>query len=231
MSRILAAVIAVALPLLAACGGETEPDAQPDPTPGVERPTEADLVAALSEETPDWLLPVVECHAAALVESDATDEELADLADDREEHADLLDEYGCDAGSEVTFHSVVDVAQEGREPAEGQQSVADDLGQRLLVGPAQLTGGEVAEATARPHEQGDRWRIDLVFAEDGADGWQALVDQACRTLDNAQIAVVWGGRAISAPVVQPDLCDNPGDTTQIAGDFTSWTARLVASVL
>jgi preprotein translocase subunit SecD len=96
-------------------------------------------------------------------------------------------------------------------------------GQRLRLGPAELTGKAVSDAKAR-FEPGKGWVVDLTFNAEGAKGFDAMAAKYV----GQQVAIVLDGVVQSAPVIQQ--AEFKGKA-QITGNFGEREAQDLALVL
>ena len=96
-------------------------------------------------------------------------------------------------------------------------------GQRLRLGPAELTGKAVKDAKAR-YEPGQGWIVDLTFTGEGGKGFDAMAAKYV----GQQVAIVLDGVVQSAPVIQQ--AEFKGKA-QITGNFGEGEAEDLALVL
>ncbi len=112
----------------------------------------------------------------------------------------------------------------------------DEDGGPLVLGPSQLEGDDVDQATAGIQDQGVQWVVDVEFASKGQDAWASLTgDAACFPQGDPQrrIAIMLDGEVISSPQVQDSTCDvgQLGGRTQISGSFTESSAQSLALLI
>ena len=151
--------------------------------------------------------------------------------------------------AQLTFHPVLgpgdpaavpdpaaDPATPG-DPAQ-EQTLPDEDGQPLQLGPAALTGSAVADAAPQTDpQQGPGWFITIDFTGPGGTAWQQLTgDAACAPPGDPQrrVAIVLDDRVISSPQVDPSIGCNAGiggGSTQITGRFTDAEARDLAALV
>ncbi|MDF2979150.1 MAG: protein-export rane protein [Actinomycetospora sp.] len=96
--------------------------------------------------------------------------------------------------------------------------------EKYLLGPAILSGTDVASATPNPNPQGVGWVINLAFKGEAAGTW---ADYTSANVNNSN-AVVLDSQVVSAlRIVQPLLDGN----AQISGNFNQASATDFANVL
>jgi preprotein translocase subunit SecD len=96
--------------------------------------------------------------------------------------------------------------------------------EKYLLGPAILSGTDVASATPNPNPQGVGWVINLAFKSEAAGTW---ADYTSANVNNSN-AVVLDSQVVSAlRIVQPLLDGN----AQISGNFNQASATDFANVL
>jgi SecD/SecF fusion protein len=117
-------------------------------------------------------------------------------------------------------------------------SVVDESGQPILIGPAELTGEDVGDASAGTDPQtGTQRFVSVDFRGPGGRKWEALTGAAaCNPpLDpQRRVAIVLDGQVISSPQVSPEVQCNigiQGGSTQITGDFTQDEAQQLAVLI
>ncbi|MBI4941039.1 MAG: protein translocase subunit SecD [Actinobacteria bacterium] len=152
--------------------------------------------------------------------------------------------------AQLTFHPVLGPGDPAdvRDPAAAgpatpadpskEQTVPDEDGQPLRLGPASLTGSAVKDAAPQTDpQQGPGWFITIDFTGPGGTGWQQLTGQAaCAQPGDPQrrVAIVLDDRVISSPQVDPSIGCNVGiggGSTQITGQFTDAEARDLAALV
>jgi len=119
-----------------------------------------------------------------------------------------------------------------------EQTIADEDGQPVRIGPAALTGSGVGDAAPQTDpQQGPGWFVTIDFKDDGGSAWQRLTgDAACAPAGDPRrrVAIVLDDRVISSPQVDPSIACNAGiggGTTQITGAFTDAQARDLAALV
>ncbi len=119
-----------------------------------------------------------------------------------------------------------------------QNTVVDESGQPILIGPAALTGDEVGDAAATTDAQtGTQRFVSVDFRGEGGRKWEQLTGAAaCNPpLDpKRRVAIVLDGQVISSPQVAEDVQCNigiQGGSTQITGSFTRAEAESLAVLI
>ncbi|MFF0728481.1 protein translocase subunit SecD [Streptomyces sp. NPDC004134] len=207
--------------------------------------------AEADADTTDHTLEVLRNRVDALGVTEPTltrsgdDRIIVDLpgVQDPREAADLLGRT-----AQLTFHPVLGAAADGEgaagkgadgKAADGKAAdgkvLRDEAGQPLRLGPAALTGADVADAEALFDTQQARgWFVTVGFDGDGGSGWAGLTGAAaCAPPGDParRIAIVLDGKVISSPQVDPGVGCRTGITggsTQITGDFGRDEARELA---
>lgn len=144
--------------------------------------------------------------------------------------------------AQLTFHPVIGAPQQAAAPPAGSidttaaQTVADESGQGLAIGPAGLTGRGVSGASVRVEQLGGR-SVTVEFRGDGERAWEKLTsDAACAAPGAPQrrVAIVLDDRVLSSPQVSPDVrCGTGivGGSTSITGSFTGEEADELAALI
>lgn len=116
------------------------------------------------------------------------------------------------------------------DPAEPLLTCDRDSTSRFLLGPADVLGTDVADASAGIPQGEFSWTVQLDFTGEGADKFlrstRELSQQAATGRN--QFAIVLDGLVVSAPSVDEPI---PGGQAQITGDFTQAEAEQLANVL
>ncbi|PJE96657.1 protein translocase subunit SecD [Streptomyces carminius] len=143
--------------------------------------------------------------------------------------------------AQLSFHPVLGIAEEGAkegEAGEGEQILPDESGQRLRLGPSELTGAEVSGAEAQIDQQtGGGWFVTVDLRGKGKDAWADLTGEAaCAPPGDPKrrVAIVLDERVISSPQVDPSVqCDVgiTGGSTQITGSFSAEEAKELALLI
>jgi SecD/SecF fusion protein len=123
------------------------------------------------------------------------------------------------------------------DPSVEQTLVDEDL-QPIRLGPATLTGEDVADATASLDQQtGTRRLVNIDFKGQGGTKWEQLTAAAaCAQVGDAKrrVAIVLDGEVISSPQVNEGVQCNigiQGGRTDITGDFTQAEADELAVLI
>jgi protein-export membrane protein SecD/preprotein translocase SecF subunit len=104
-----------------------------------------------------------------------------------------------------------------------------ELANRYLLGPADIIGTDIADATAGIPQGGVAWQVNLEFTASGADAFfQSTQRLSSLTPPQDQFAIVLDGLVVSAPQVNEPI---PGGRAQITGSFTQADAEGLANVL
>ncbi|MGH3364746.1 MAG: protein translocase subunit SecD [Nocardioidaceae bacterium] len=159
--------------------------------------------------------------------------ELPDL-DDPREAARVIGQT-----AQLSFHPVVDVAGPKTKPKEGQRVVADESGQKLLLGPVAVPGDLVSGSDpGNDPAQGTGWYVTVDFSgAEGRNAWRQLTaEAACAPMGSPprRVAIVLDDEIISSPEVVADIqcgAGMAGGSTQITGDFTSEEASNLAILI
>lgn len=117
-------------------------------------------------------------------------------------------------------------------------TLPDEQGRSLALGPVQLSGAGVKDATATfDAEGGAGWTVSLDFEKDAGREWTRLTGAAaCHPAqdDRRRVAIVLDQQVISSPQVDPSIgCDVglPSGTTRITGSFSADEARDLALLI
>jgi SecD/SecF fusion protein len=135
--------------------------------------------------------------------------------------------------AQLSFHPVLDAVGPDAEPEEGERIVADESGQRLLLGPVAVPGDLVSGSDpGNDPSQGTGWYVTVDFrGSEGRGAWRDLTaEAACAPMGSPQrrIAIVLDDTIISSPEVVASIncgVGMPGGSTQITGNFTIDEAR------
>jgi SecD/SecF fusion protein len=139
--------------------------------------------------------------------------------------------------AQLGFHPVLDLATADTEPGEGEQVLADDQGELILVGPAALDGDDVGTANPFFDPQTGAWVATIELAGDGSQAWADITGEAaCQPYGSPQnrIAIVLDGEVISSPGVATDVPCGVGITggqTVISGGFDQDSATELALLI
>ncbi len=119
-----------------------------------------------------------------------------------------------------------------------EQTVVDDSGQPIRLGPASLTGEDVEDAAATVDQQtGTTQIVNIDFKGEGGRKWEQLTAQAACAQPGdptRRVAIVLDGEVISSPQVNEGVQCNvgiQGGTTTIEGDFSQEEATELAVLI
>ena len=116
------------------------------------------------------------------------------------------------------------------DPAKAMVTCSQDSQQKYILGPAEVTGSEVTNATSgqAQNQSGSTGQWQVVLSLNGAGG-TAFCNQTSRIVSlpapRNQSAIVLDNRVISAPVPQTAIC---AGSAQITGSFTGASAKILA---
>ncbi|MET4926113.1 protein translocase subunit SecD [Streptomyces sp. PSRA5] len=154
--------------------------------------------------------------------------------------------------AQLTFHPVNGAADDGAsgpdrpgagepgspEPGSEELVLPDESGQRLRLGPPDLSGAGVREARAEFDGQGGAgWFVSLDFRDDASRDWTRLTGEAaCHPPgdERRRVAIVLDDRVVSAPQVSPSVdcgAGLPSGTTRISGSFSADEAKNLALLI
>ncbi len=140
---------------------------------------------------------------------------------------------------DLTVHPVVGVAASSdAQPSDAGNVVVEVDGEVLELGPADVTGAQVADAEAVPPQQGSpAWSVLVSFDANGRAAYEELTaTAACQPVGDPQrrMAFLLDGEVLSAPMVADTVaCDVgiPGGETQLSGSFTEESATEIAEAI
>jgi SecD/SecF fusion protein len=119
-----------------------------------------------------------------------------------------------------------------------ENTILDESGQPILIGPAVLDGDDVGDASSSVDQTtGTQRFVSIDFQGDGGRKWEQLTGAAaCQPpLDpRRRVAIVLDGQVISSPQVQETVQCNvgiQGGSTQITGSFTQEEANNLAVLI
>ena len=128
-----------------------------------------------------------------------------------------------------------EVGEDAEFDPSAEQTVVDDSGQPVRLGPASLTGEDVEDATATLDTQtGTSRYVNIDFKGEGGRKWEQLTGAAACAQPGdptRRVAIVLDGEVISSPQVNPGVQCNvgiQGGRTQIEGDFSQAEADELA---
>jgi preprotein translocase subunit SecD len=228
------------------CSGE-------DDEPAVEQESH-DLTFSIAEEATaqevDQLVDVIESRFDALGADDATvtvegDELYIDIESLEEVEADPIAGL-LESAPELRFRPVLlqlpgEAASEGLEVTPPQE---DDPGDEVVLegrpedevlyqlGPSQLTGSVVEDASVQLDPGSGSWSVALMLTEDGIAEFNEVAAQCSppsETCPTGQLAIVLDSVVQSAPTLQSPTFER--DEIQISGSFTEDEAKELALAL
>jgi preprotein translocase subunit SecD len=96
--------------------------------------------------------------------------------------------------------------------------------ERLLLGPAPLSGIELISAQAV--YQHPQWVVNITLNELGADEWDSMAEQQF----HAYVALDFDGSLLSLPLTEPtqSAFTSFAGKVQVSGDLTQATAQIIA---
>ncbi|WP_406090247.1 protein translocase subunit SecD [Streptomyces sp. NBC_01013] len=154
--------------------------------------------------------------------------ELPDVQDPRKA-ADVIGKT-----AQLTFH----VVRGPGSPAGDGLALPDEEGRTLALGPAEISGAGVKEASAAfDAQQGAGWSVSLDFHKDAGRDWTRLTGKAaCHPVqdERRRVAIVLDDKVISSPQVSPTVACNtglPSGSTRITGSFSADEARELALLI
>jgi len=131
-----------------------------------------------------------------------------------------------------------EVGEDAEFDPSAEQTVIDDSGQPIRLGPASLTGEDVADAAAAVDQQTGTTRlVSIDFKGEGGTKWEQLTGAAaCASPGDPtrRVAIVLDGEVISSPQVNEGVqCDVgiQGGRTDITGDFSQQEADELAVLI
>ncbi|MFE4212704.1 protein translocase subunit SecD [Streptomyces sp. NPDC056844] len=142
--------------------------------------------------------------------------------------------------AQLSFHAVQGPGAEEKKEATAKDgpTLPDEQGGLLDLGPVQLSGAGVKDATADfDGQQGTGWSVSLDFHKDAGKKWTGLTGEAaCHPAgdERRRVAIVLDGKVISSPQVSPSVgctVGLPSGSTQITGSFSADEARDLALLI
>lgn len=115
--------------------------------------------------------------------------------------------------------------------AESPCAAKTDQGERLVLGPAAVTGTHVRKAAA-VDTQG-QWGVQLDFTSEGAATLKNLSDAVACQHDQQlkRLAILLDGKILTAPILQLECGQSLSDSTQITGGLDRDHAMQIAALL
>jgi preprotein translocase subunit SecD len=100
---------------------------------------------------------------------------------------------------------------------------------RFLLGPADIVGTDITDATAGIPQGDTAWVVNLEFSSKAADTFYRVTqDLSQKAPPQSSFAIVLDGRVMSFPEVNEPI---PGGRAQITGNFTQQEAQDLANIL
>jgi preprotein translocase subunit SecD len=115
-------------------------------------------------------------------------------------------------------------------PSETIVSCSREGGAKYILGPAEVLGQQVSEATAgMDPQQGLTWYVSITFNGEGTKAFGALTNRVTTLAAPLnQVAIVLDGLVVSAPSIREAI---PSGNAQITGSFSQVEAQDLANVL
>jgi preprotein translocase subunit SecD len=115
-------------------------------------------------------------------------------------------------------------------PADAIVSCSREGGAKYILGPAEVLGQQVSEASAgMDPSQGVAWFVSLTFNGEGTKAFGALTNRVTTLASPLnQVAIVLDGLVVSAPSIREAI---PSGNAQITGSFSQVEAQDLANVL
>ena len=115
-------------------------------------------------------------------------------------------------------------------PADTIVSCSRDGGAKYILGPAEVLGTQVSEASAGlDPSQGVAWFVSLTFNGEGTKAFGAVTNRVTTLASPLnQVAIVLDGLVVSAPRINEAI---PSGNAQITGSFSQLEAQDLANVL
>jgi preprotein translocase subunit SecD len=115
------------------------------------------------------------------------------------------------------------------DPAKSLFTCDEEGANRFLLGPADVVGTDVDNATAGIPQGDVSFVVNLDFTDEGSDKFFASTQKlASQTFPNNAFAIVLDGKVVTYPTVNEPI---PGGQAQISGSFTQAEAQALATVL
>ncbi|MFD9498118.1 protein translocase subunit SecD [Streptomyces sp. NPDC060035] len=140
--------------------------------------------------------------------------------------------------AQLSFHAVQGIGTEQKNATRTGLTLPDEQGTLLALGPVQLSGAGVKDATATfDAQQGTGWSVSLDFHKEAGRKWTGLTGEAaCNPVqdERRRVAIVLDGKVISSPQVDPSIgckIGLPSGSTQITGSFSADEARDLALLI
>lgn len=158
------------------------------------------------------------------------------LATAGETYSELFAAYPCTAAQVTKGGASVEKWREvGAQAPQDQPSVACSDTEKFLMGPAEVTGSEVTDASwgNETNQQGvatSTIGVNLTFNSKGKDAFAKVTERLMQHqgTDQNRFAITMDGRVISAPQTNSVITDGHA---QITGNFTESEAKTLANQL
>lgn len=152
-----------------------------------------------------------------------------------ETYSELFAAYPCTQAQHTTGPSAVTWREVSAQAPKGQPSISCDKQQKFLLGPAEVTGTDVTDATwgNQTNQQGVATNTIAVNLTFNSAGKKAFADVTKRLMqfqgtDRNRFAITMDGRVISAPTTNSPITDGHAE---ISGNFTEASAKTLANQL
>jgi len=100
---------------------------------------------------------------------------------------------------------------------------------KYILGPVELDGSAISDATSGLNSQNNQWAVNIVFDSEGTDAFTAISQRLYGlTSPQNQFAFVLDGNVLSAPSMNAIITDGK---PQITGSFSQTTAQTLADQL
>ncbi|WP_446663798.1 protein translocase subunit SecD [Flexivirga sp. B27] len=152
-----------------------------------------------------------------------------------ETYSELFAAYPCTKAQHTTGPSATEWREISAQAPKDQPTVSCDEKQKYLLGPAEVTGTDVTDATwgNQTNQQGiatNTIAVNLTFNDKGK---KAFADVTKRLMqyqgtDQNRFAITMDGRVISAPTTNSPITDGHAE---ISGNFTESSAKTLANQL
>lgn len=152
-----------------------------------------------------------------------------------ETYSELFAAYPCTQAQHTTGPSAATWREISAQAPKDQPSVSCDDQEKFLLGPAEVTGTDVTDASwgNETNQQGvatSTIAVNLTFDSKGKKAFAAVTQRLMQYQGTAQnrFAITMDGRVISAPTTNSPITDG---RAQISGNFTEASAKTLANQL
>ncbi|WP_274556106.1 protein translocase subunit SecD [Streptomyces spiramyceticus] len=122
-------------------------------------------------------------------------------------------------------------AGEGVRPEDPAVACGKDTAgqwEKYILGPAEVNGKDVDDASAQLDTQRGLWKVNMEFTDGGSKKFQKITSKLSQQQQpQNQFAIVLDGEVVSAPTVNQTLSAN----AEITGSFTQESAQELANIL